>query len=156
MPCHLMSDAWHVQCRWHIQWKFVVFGRFSRFKLVLRRWSTLGGVTNAVLQRNVPASRYIENAGFLLAITCCKSTGKHDIDKNQTLCRLHRATVKTPWVNTDKSYTVEKPIQFWVIPTHYLLILSERNFNTSKTPYVAIDERGLVRSIHLFLFSCVN
>ena len=25
----------------------------------------------------------------------------------------------------------------------------------SKTPYVAIDERGLVRSIHLFLFSCV-
>ena len=28
--------------------------------------------------------------------------------------------------------------------------------NTSKTPYVAIDERGLVRSIHLFLFSCVH
>ena len=27
---------------------------------------------------------------------------------------------------------------------------------TSKTPYVAIDERGLVRSIHLFLFSCVH
>ena len=23
---------------------------------------------------------------------------------------------------------------------------------TSKTPYVAIDERGLVRNIHLFLF----
>ena len=28
--------------------------------------------------------------------------------------------------------------------------------NTSKTPYVAIDERGLVRSIHMFLFSCVH
>ena len=28
--------------------------------------------------------------------------------------------------------------------------------STSKTPYVAIDERGLVRSIHLFLFSCVH
>ena len=28
--------------------------------------------------------------------------------------------------------------------------------HTSKTPYVAIDERGLVRSIHLFLFSCVH
>ena len=28
--------------------------------------------------------------------------------------------------------------------------------DTSKTPYVAIDERGLVRSIHLFLFSCVH
>ena len=27
---------------------------------------------------------------------------------------------------------------------------------TSKTPYVAIDERGLVRSIHLFLFPCVH
>ena len=27
---------------------------------------------------------------------------------------------------------------------------------TSKTPYVAIDERGLVRSIHFFLFSCVH
>ena len=27
---------------------------------------------------------------------------------------------------------------------------------TSKTPYVAIDERGLVRSIHLFLFSCMH
>ena len=27
---------------------------------------------------------------------------------------------------------------------------------TSKTPYVAIDERGLVRSIHLFLFSRVH
>ena len=27
---------------------------------------------------------------------------------------------------------------------------------TSKTPYVAIDERGLVRSINLFLFSCVH
>ena len=27
---------------------------------------------------------------------------------------------------------------------------------TSKTPYVAIEERGLVRSIHLFLFSCVH
>ena len=27
---------------------------------------------------------------------------------------------------------------------------------TSKTPYVAIDERDLVRSIHLFLFSCVH
>ena len=27
---------------------------------------------------------------------------------------------------------------------------------TSKTPYVAIDERGLERSIHLFLFSCVH
>ena len=27
---------------------------------------------------------------------------------------------------------------------------------TSKTPYVAIDERGLVNSIHLFLFSCVH
>ena len=32
---------------------------------------------------------------LFLAITCCKSTGKHDIDKNWTLCRLHRATVKT-------------------------------------------------------------
>ena len=37
----------------------------------------------------------------------------------------------------------------------------ERNYvnidsSTSKTPYVAIDERGLVRSIHLFLFSCVH
>ena len=30
------------------------------------------------------------------------------------------------------------------------------NSTTSKTPYVAIDERGLVRSIHLFLFSCVH
>ena len=29
-------------------------------------------------------------------------------------------------------------------------------YRTSKTPYVAIDERGLVRSIHLFLFSCVH
>ena len=28
--------------------------------------------------------------------------------------------------------------------------------STSKTPYVAIDERGLVRSIHLFFFSCVH
>ena len=28
--------------------------------------------------------------------------------------------------------------------------------DTSKTPYVAIDERGLVRSIHLFFFSCVH
>ena len=27
---------------------------------------------------------------------------------------------------------------------------------TSKTPDVAIDERGLVRSMHLFLFSCVH
>ena len=27
---------------------------------------------------------------------------------------------------------------------------------TSKTPYVAIDERGLVRNIHLFLFSCLH
>ena len=27
---------------------------------------------------------------------------------------------------------------------------------TSKTPYVAIDERGFVRGIHLFLFSCVH
>ena len=27
---------------------------------------------------------------------------------------------------------------------------------TSKTPYVAIDEQGLVRSIHLFLFSCMH
>ena len=27
---------------------------------------------------------------------------------------------------------------------------------TSKTPYVAIDERGLVRSIHLFFVSCVH
>ena len=31
-----------------------------------------------------------------------------------------------------------------------------RSFITSKTPYVAIDERGLVRNIHLFLFSCVH
>ena len=31
-----------------------------------------------------------------------------------------------------------------------------KKINTSKTPYVAIDERGLVRSIHLFLFSCVH
>ena len=30
------------------------------------------------------------------------------------------------------------------------------HIKTSKTPYVAIDERGLVRSIHLFLFSCVH
>ena len=30
------------------------------------------------------------------------------------------------------------------------------NVNTSKTPYVAIDERGLVRRIHLFLFCCVH
>ena len=29
-------------------------------------------------------------------------------------------------------------------------------YKTSKTPYVAIDERGLVRSTHLFLFSCVH
>ena len=31
-----------------------------------------------------------------------------------------------------------------------------RGYRTSKTPYVAIDELGLVRSIHLFLFSCVH
>ena len=31
-----------------------------------------------------------------------------------------------------------------------------RNTCTSKAPYVAIDERGLVRNIHLFLFSCVH
>ena len=31
-----------------------------------------------------------------------------------------------------------------------------KTFKTSKTPYVAIDERGLVRIIHLFLFSCVH
>ena len=30
------------------------------------------------------------------------------------------------------------------------------HIHTSKTPYVAIDERGLVRNIHLFLFSCVH
>ena len=35
----------------------------------------------------------------------------------------------------------------WELTIHY---------HTSKTPYVAIDERGLVRNIHLFLFSCVH
>ena len=34
---------------------------------------------NTVLQKNVPTSRYIKNAGFLLAITCFKSIGKHYI-----------------------------------------------------------------------------
>ena len=33
---------------------------------------------------------------------------------------------------------------------------NRRLVRTSKTPYVAIDERGLVRSIHLFLFFCVH
>ena len=32
---------------------------------------------------------------------------------------------------------------------------AQNKYFTSKTPYVAIDERGLVRSIHLFLFSFV-
>ena len=35
-------------------------------------------------------------------------------------------------------------------------IYSSGRNKTSKTPYVAIDERGLVRNIHLFLFSCVH
>ena len=35
-------------------------------------------------------------------------------------------------------------------------MIDDRLLFTSKTPYVAIDERGLVRSIHLFLFSCVH
>ena len=39
--------------------------------------------------------------------------------------------------------------------------LSETSFQTDIQPvkrltYVSIDERGLVRSIHLFLFSCVH
>ena len=39
----------------------------------------------------------------------------------------------------------------------FVALLILRHFiSTSKTPYVAIDERGLVRSIHLFLFSCVH
>ena len=33
-------------------------------------------------------------------------------------------------------------------------LITEVCIETSKTPYVAIDERGLVNSIHLFLFSC--
>ena len=36
------------------------------------------------------------------------------------------------------------------------LSIEQRTVVTSKTPYVAIDERGLVKSIHLFLFSCVH
>ena len=38
------------------------------------------------------------------------------------------------------------------------LLIYTKNLSTSKTPDVAIDERGLVRSIHLFLFlfSCVH
>ena len=37
-----------------------------------------------------------------------------------------------------------------------LVLGTDAKLITSKTPYVAIDERGLVRSIHLFLFSCVH
>ena len=34
--------------------------------------------------------------------------------------------------------------------------VAKKEVKTSKTPYVAIDERGLVRSIHSFVFSCVH
>ena len=40
--------------------------------------------------------------------------------------------------------------------THQIMSCIGESYTTSKTPYVAIDERGLVRSIHLFLFSCVH
>ena len=38
----------------------------------------------------------------------------------------------------------------------FLPSLTSASSSTSKTPYVAIDERGLERSIHLFVFSCVH
>ena len=37
---------------------------------------------------------------------------------------------------------------------HALTSILSHVVTTSKTPYVAIDERGLVRSIHLFFFLC--
>ena len=128
MSCHLMSGAWHAQCWWHVQRKFAVFGRFSRFKLVLKMWSTLGGVTNAVLQKNVPARRYIENTGFLLAITCCKSIGETRYWQKTHFVSITPRYRQTPGVNTDKNYTAEKPIQFWTVPTHHLFILANQNF----------------------------
>ena len=43
-------------------------------------------------------------------------------------------------------------VKFMIRQVNYLICAIRI---TSKTPYVAIDERGLVRSIHLFLISCV-
>ena len=42
-----------------------------------------------------------------------------------------------------------------MLSAHQMYVSSTRR-GTSKTPHVAIDERGLVRSIHLFLFSCLH
>ena len=42
-----------------------------------------------------------------------------------------------------------------IILQRYLAKMPEA-ITPSKTPYVAIDERGVVRSIHLLLFSCVH
>ena len=62
-----------------------------------------------------------------------------------------RSVRSMPTLPYSGEYPIEVRYRRWGITICFLLVAI-----TSKTPYVAIDERGLVRSIHLFLFSCVH
>ena len=59
-----------------------------------------------------------------------------------------RCAVVPPWRNVEKTRVRRRAMANAPLNLDYVLL-------TSKTPYVAIDERGLVRSIP-FLFSCVH
>ena len=52
--------------------KICGFWAFFTIQVGAQKLIDFRGVTNAILQENVPTSRCIENTGFLLTITCFK------------------------------------------------------------------------------------
>ena len=98
---------------------------------------------------------------FRCRISCQRSGRKRDARRVLRDVLSHTVPVE----NLEGSETLQQGMrrsasplaECYILPSDcVLLCIHFHTTTTSETPYVAIDERGLVRSIHLFLFSCVH